>query len=109
MELLLEKRKIVFAYALLAPLLLMVLVIAVYPLVYALVLSLTDRELFSTGFDFIGLSNYAYLFSDPEFWGALWNTVVYAGSCTIIQIIAGLGTAMLLVEKFRGMLCSAPP
>lgn len=97
-----ERRQVLFSYLLLAPLLIMVAVIALYPLFYAVVLSFTDRDLFSTGMHFIGLENFRTLAESPEFWRATVNTFVYAGSCTIAQIVLGLATSLLLVQKFRG-------
>jgi multiple sugar transport system permease protein len=70
--------------------------------VYAVILSFTDRDLFSTSMNFVGLENFRTLWESEEFWESVINTFVYAGSCTAFQIVAGLATSLLLVNKFRG-------
>ena len=47
----LEKKELAFSYLLLVPLVIMVAVIAIYPVVYAIILSFTDRDLFSTSME----------------------------------------------------------
>ena len=101
-EIELEKKQAIFSYVLLIPLVVMVAVVAIYPLVYAAILSFTDRTLFSTGWNFIGFENFKTLWEDEEFWQSLVNTFVYAGNCTLISLITGLATSLLLVNKFRG-------
>jgi multiple sugar transport system permease protein len=98
----LEKKEVAFSYLLLVPLFLMVAVIAIFPVVYAVVLSFTDRSLFSTDMNFIGFENFRTLWEDSEFWESVLNTFVYAGSCTLFQVVAGLVTSLLLVNKFKG-------
>lgn len=98
----LEKKQVVFSYVLLVPLLVMVAVVAIFPVVYAVILSFTDRTLFSTGWNFIGFENFKVLWEDEEFWQSVVNTFVYAGSCTLFSLITGLATSLLLVNKFRG-------
>lgn len=98
----LENKERFFSYSLLVPLLVMVAGIQLFPIIYAFVLSFTDRELFSTSWNFAGLVNYRYLLESQEFWQTLINNVVYAGSCVIFQITVGLSTSLLLVRKFRG-------
>jgi multiple sugar transport system permease protein len=101
-EISLEKKQLMYSYVLLAPLLILIVVISLFPVVYALVLSFTDRNLLDTSMSFIGLSNFRTLWEDPDFWQSVINTFVYAGSCTVIQLVGGLFTAMLLVRKFKG-------
>lgn len=98
----LEKKERFFSYSLLVPLVVMVAGIQFFPIIYAFILSFTDRELFSTSMSFRGLTNYRYLLESEEFWQSLINNVVYAGSCVIFQITVGLSTSLLLVRKFRG-------
>jgi multiple sugar transport system permease protein len=102
MDVSLEKKERVFSYSLLIPLFVMVAGIQLFPIIYAFVLSFTDRSLFSTTLNFVGLVNYLRLLGSEEFWDTLLNNVVYAGSCVIFQITAGLSTSLLLVRKFRG-------
>ncbi|MBW2057731.1 MAG: sugar ABC transporter permease [Deltaproteobacteria bacterium] len=102
MDFALEKRQKLFSYSLLIPLFVMVAGIQLFPIIYAFVLSFTDRELFSTSWNFTGLLNYRYLVESEEFWESLINNIVYAGSCVVFQITVGLSTSLLLIRKFKG-------
>ena len=102
MDVALEKKERLFSYSLLIPLFLMVAGIQLFPIIYAFVLSFTDRQLFSTSLNFVGLKNYISIMESQEFWQTLMNNVIYAGSCVIFQVTAGLATSLLLVRKFRG-------
>ena len=102
MDVALDKKERLFSYSLLIPLFLMVAGIQLFPIIYAFVLSFTDRQLFSTSLNFVGLKNYISIMESQEFWQTLMNNVIYAGSCVIFQVTAGLATSLLLVRKFRG-------
>ncbi len=102
MDVALERKERLFSYSLLIPLFLMVAGIQLFPIIYAFTLSFTDRGLFSTSLDFIGLANYRQLLGSQEFWDTLVNNIVYAGSCVTFQVSVGLSTSLLLVRKFRG-------
>lgn len=102
MDVALEKKERLFSYSLLVPLFLMVAGVQLFPIIYAFVLSFTDRQLFSTSSNFVGLKNYISIMESQEFWQTLMNNVIYAGSCVIFQVTAGLSTSLLLVRKFRG-------
>jgi len=79
----------------LSPFLLVFLVFTAYPLVQAMVLSL--QQTFGPQHTrFVGLRNFQFLFSDPLFWTALRNTVVYSLGSLLIQLPLSLGLAMLL-------------
>jgi len=70
-------------------------VFTAYPLVQAMVLSL--QQTFGPQHTrFVGLRNFQFLFSDPLFWTALRNTVVYSLGSLLIQLPLSLGLAMLL-------------
>jgi len=101
-ELTLEKKQTVLSYTMLIPLVVMILGIAIFPILYAVFLSFTNKGLFSETYKFVGVANFVRLWNSQEFWQSLINNVSYAGWSTAIQIPLGLGTAMLLVQKFRG-------
>ena len=91
-------------YLLLAPAVVMIALLIVYPLVVSIDLSFQNvgiarldqpRKPFT-------LDNYERLFTSPDFWMAAWVTlklvVVVTGFCFIL----GLGTALLVNQQFRG-------
>jgi sorbitol/mannitol transport system permease protein len=51
---------------------------------------------------FVGLSNYAQVFTDRVFRQAALNTIVITGSCVLVALLIGLGLAILLDRKFVG-------
>jgi ABC-type sugar transport system permease subunit len=79
----------------LSPFLLVFLVFTAYPLVQAVVLSL-QQTFGPQHTKFVGLRNFQFLFSDPLFWTALQNTVVYSLGSLFVQLPLSLGLALLL-------------
>ena len=51
---------------------------------------------------FVGVSNYQAVFTDPDFWHAVWITLVLTVSAVLISLILGLVVALLLDRKFIG-------
>lgn len=51
---------------------------------------------------FIGLMNYEFFVTDPDFWPAIWNTLVLLGSVVIITVVFGLAIALLINDPFPG-------
>lgn len=75
--------------------------ITVYPLFSVLSLSLHRRLLLFDISKFTGLDNYRYLLTDDRFWNALGNTVYFTGTSVAIELLLGLGIALLLNRSFR--------
>lgn len=51
---------------------------------------------------FVGLENYRYLVTDPNFWVALGNTLVLVGAVLAITVILGTVFAVLFDQDFAG-------
>lgn len=85
-------------YLLVAPLVVCVLVLVVYPFIFAIVISFSDRVIGSGG-EFIGFGNYRYLAGQPSFIAAIKNTVVLVTAVQTIKLFLGLGIAVLLNQK----------
>lgn len=81
------------ALAFLAPALLVYSLLIVYPALNGFYLSFTDSDGVSHA-NFVGLKNYIKMFSEPSFFNALRNTVVYAILVTLMQ--NGLGLILAL-------------
>jgi trehalose/maltose transport system permease protein len=92
-----EKRT---AYLMILPTLVVVLAIAAWPILYALYLSFL--RILPGVRSFVGLDNYVTLFGDPNFWGALVNTVVFTVGSVVLEFILGLGIALVLNRGFVG-------
>ena len=52
--------------------------------------------------DFAGLDNYLKAWNDPIFWLSLRNTLIWTFSSLVLQLLFGLGLALLLVTPFLG-------
>jgi len=89
-------------YLFLAPTLLILAVVTLYPLFYVFWLSLHRRLLIFDISKFIGLENYGFLLSDDRFWNALYNTVYFTAVSVFLELILGLAMAMLLNRGFKG-------
>ena len=85
-----------------APGLVLILALTVYPVGYSVWLSLLEKHSFFPEQRFIGLDNYIYLWSDPEFWQSLWYGVVYSVWTITLQILLGVSAALILNEAFLG-------
>jgi multiple sugar transport system permease protein len=85
-----------------APSLVLVGGLTLYPVAYAVWLSLFDKHSFFPAQRWVGLGNYVELARDPEFWDSVWKGTVYAGWTTTLQVVLGVAAALLLHEAFRG-------
>jgi multiple sugar transport system permease protein len=90
------------AYLLTLPLIAILAFVEVYPLGVSVYLSLTD---YGNGGAFVGASNYASLFSQQGFWGALSTSLLYADGSVALSLVLGMLSAYLLtrVTKRRGI------
>jgi ABC-type sugar transport system permease subunit len=83
-----------------APVLLATVLVLVLPTAGALLLSVTDFDIYALAnignLRFIGTDNYAELFHTPSFWRAVGNTLLFAGLGVPAAIGASLLTAMVI-------------
>lgn len=87
-------REELLAFSFLWPSLLILVALLVYPLVDVIRLSFHDSNLQRE--TWIGLGNYVTLASDPLFWRAFWQTVVFTVFSVALHLIIGLALAVLL-------------
>jgi len=93
-------------YVLLAPALLVLLVLAIWPLLYSIGISFTDYELAtSKALKFVGLANFRHLANDSIFLGSLWTTAKYLLVIIPAQLVLGYVCARILVGA-HGMIGS---
>jgi multiple sugar transport system permease protein len=89
-----------FAWALIAPALLFIAVIVVWPLLETIRLSFTDATL--GGENWVGTQNYAALFADPKFWQIVGRTFYWMALAVSLKLIVGLIGASLLNAAIPG-------
>ncbi len=66
------------------------------------VLSFTGSKLLPDLTTWVGLGNYARLFSHPNWWTSLKNLAIFGSLYIVISSVLGLGLAILLDQKIRG-------
>ncbi len=89
------------AYYMVLPSLLIIVLVAFFPILYGIVLSLTDSTISGFG-SFIGLENYTDLFQDSDFGEGLYNTVIFTVVSVALEFFIGLGIALAINRAFRG-------
>lgn len=91
------------SYAFLMPAVILILILSIFPLVFSLALSFMSWDLsrLEGGVRFIGLQNFATLFSDARFWNTAKNTVYFVGGAVALQYLLGLGLALLLNQEIH--------
>jgi ABC-type sugar transport system permease subunit len=97
----LGRRDARLGYALVAPVVICLLLLVVYPFVFAVWISFTDRMIGRPG-QFVGLANYAYLFGQPSFRASVRNSIVLVVAVQTLKLVLGLGIALLLNQPIRG-------
>ncbi len=88
--------------ALVAPTVLVLAAVALYPLLFAVYLSLRRRVLVFGEDRFIGLDNFAFLLTDDRFWSSVWNTGYFTLVAVTVELALGLGFALLLHRAVPG-------
>lgn len=89
-------------WLLLAPSLVLLGGLVVFPILYNVWLSLFNKHAFLPVQQFVGLGHYRYFATDAEFWASFRHGVVYAGATMVLQLGVGVPAALLLNEAFRG-------
>lgn len=86
-----------------APSLIGLLVFVVLPILSSAYYALTDWNLLSPP-EFVGLANFTELFQDDAFWSAVRYTLTFIAIYLPVVFVLGLGLALFLNRKARGIL-----
>ena len=94
-----------WAYLLLAPAMILVLAVVIYPVGSGILMSFREMRLVrpDLGTPFVGLRHYFEMLDDPIFWVALRNTAVWVGFGLLGQFGLGLITALALNRPVVGV------
>ena len=91
------------AWILLLPSLLVVFIVALFPLLQSFWLSFTNARLASSREEeFVGFGQYQYLLGNDDFIRSFWNTVVFTVSSVTIETVLGVVIALIINSQFRG-------
>jgi multiple sugar transport system permease protein len=72
-----------------------------YPFGLGLFYTLFDYSASKPQPDLVGLENYTTIFGQPAFWRSAWVTVLYAVGATAVELVLGVGVALLLNRGTR--------
>lgn len=84
------------------PSLFFILLLTLYPALYAIYLSFTDASLVGREVNIIGFANYKELFTNREFYTVLKNTFIFVFSTSLGQVTLGFLFAYLTNKPYRG-------
>lgn len=87
-------------YRYLAPTLILMIVFLVLPICMVVRYSFLDKAVVSKNPVFVGLENYKELFSDPAFWNATSNTIIFVVVSVIAHLVIGMMFALLLNSNY---------
>jgi multiple sugar transport system permease protein len=98
-----ERRLAVF---MVTPSMALIALVAVYPVIYGIWLSLHQYSLITAGLSRwaspAGLGNYKAALSDPDFWSAFRITLEFTVASVFLETVIGLAMALIMKEAFRG-------
>ncbi len=95
------KREQNWAYIMVAPTILGLVVLNLWPFVQTLYTSFCEHLGFGN-YKFVGFQNYIDIFQRPEFWRATWNTIYFCILTVPLGLFLSLLVAMLLNAKIKG-------
>ncbi|MBV9491573.1 MAG: sugar ABC transporter permease [Verrucomicrobia bacterium] len=97
-------REDAFGYALLAPALLVILGLNLYPTVCGIATSFTSQSLLNpNSWNWVGLANYQKLFSDAVFRLSFVHSLQLTFAAVALQVVLGLVVAHLLIQRVPGI------
>jgi multiple sugar transport system permease protein len=91
------------AVAMLSPAMVVIALVAAYPIGYAIWLSLNEYSVRVPGLSrFAGFKNYSEALGSSEFWDAVVTTFVLTGISVSLELAIGVGMALAMHEAFKG-------
>jgi len=91
------------AWLFMAPMIIAMLVVAVWPLARTFYFSFTDAYLDDpTNFSLVGIDNFLEVLDDHTWWIATRNTLVFASISVAIETVLGLAIALLINQAIPG-------
>jgi multiple sugar transport system permease protein len=95
------QRDHILAYLFMLPGLLILVLFMAYPFVLGIWYSVTDKQVGRAAYDYVGLENYRWIWSDTIFQQSVKNTFIYGFVTVPFKLFLGLGLALLLNERFN--------
>lgn len=80
----------------LLPAMVVLILVIIYPILYATFIGFFEKLLVKRGTSFVGLTNFEYVLTDPLFHRTVGNTLLYVGASVILSFVFGFGLALLM-------------
>src|ERR687897_1114780 len=94
------------AFWMVSPSMVLIALVAAYPIIYAVWLSLHEYSVRQAGLSRwagpFGLRNYSNALQNSEFWDAMFTTLIFTASSVILELLIGLAMALAMHEAFKG-------
>jgi multiple sugar transport system permease protein len=91
------------AAAMVSPSLIVILIVAAYPIAYAIWLSLHQYSVIHPGLSrWVGLDNYKDAVTSGTFWSSVRTTFVFTIISVSLELVIGMAMALLMHSAFRG-------
>lgn len=86
-----------------SPSMILIALVAAYPIGYAIWLSLHEYSVRVAGLTrWAGLRNYTSALQDSAFWDAVRTTFIFTGASVVLETVLGLAMAIAMQSAFRG-------
>ncbi|WP_112310533.1 carbohydrate ABC transporter permease [Pseudogemmobacter bohemicus] len=103
------RQRTALPYLFLGPALVVLVILAAVPTIYAVNISLQNRTLSAPDADYVWFANYLRLFSDDRFLNALWVSLKWELLTVSATMVVGIGLALAMFEaanaRWRAILC----
>ena len=99
-----ERKSVRTGYLLLLPSVILIAALIVYPAVNTIYQSFFEirTQTAALGPKFVGMKNYIRAYHDEHFWDTLWWTVGFTGVSVFIELVIGLGLALVMKKNIPG-------
>lgn len=91
-----------FKWLLVAPAVILILALSVYPLLFSVWVLFVNYDFTVPGHGFVGLRNFTRVLADPVARWSLWVTILLSAINVTIEFLLGLALALAMVRNFRG-------
>src|SRR6516162_5184510 len=91
-------------WAFIAPTILLLLAINIFPLIWTIQLSFTNFKAnrANRALDWVGLDNYRSVLTDPDIWHSMQVTAHFVFWSILLEVLIGFALALLINKRFRG-------
>jgi ABC-type sugar transport system permease subunit len=97
----LQRQEVILGWTLLAPVLVVMAVLVIWPFCTAIWMAFTDKAIGREA-NWVGLANFAEVASSPRFLRSLLNSLVFTIASVAVKFVLGMAMALVLNQAFRG-------